>query len=118
MNEDKKLIQENEKPKKPKRKKMEFSKKVTIAAVILAYLFIMFVCQMMYVTQDLSPVAYIGAGIVIMLAICVQAYMKRAYQQDLVNMKVNQAEALSELKMKYGENFVYENIEDIQLDGN
>jgi len=101
-----------------KKKKMEFSKKVTIASIILVYLFIIFVCYEMYLTQNLEPVAYIGAGLVIMLAICVKAYMKRAYQADLVNMKVNQTEQLSELKLKYGENFIYEHIEDIQLDGN
>jgi len=102
---------------KQARKKMEFSKKVTIASVVLTYLFILFVCYEMHETQNLDPVAYIGAGIVIMLAICVKAYMKRAYQQDLVNMKVNQAEKLSELKAKYGENFVYENIDDVTIDG-
>jgi len=101
-----------------RRKKMEFSKKVTIAALLLAWFFIVFVCYEMHITQNLEPVAYIGAGIVIMLAICVKAYMKRAYQADLVNMKVDQSRKLSELKIKYGENFVYENIEDIQLDGN
>jgi len=103
---------------KKTKKKMEFSKKVTIASVALVYMFIVFVCYLMYTLQSLEPVAYIGAGLVIMLAICVKAYMKRAYQQDLVNMKVNQSEKLSELKVKFGDNFVYENIDDINLDGN
>lgn len=102
---------------KDPKKKMEFSKKVTIACIFLAYAFVIFVCYMMYITQNLEPVSYIGAGLVIMLAICVRAYMKRAYQKDLVYMKVNQARELSEIKREFGEDFICENIDDVNLDG-
>ena len=108
--------QKNENTKKTKRK-MEFSKKVTIAAVLLAYAFIMFVCYMMYKTENLEPISYIGAGIVVMLAICVKAYMKRAYQQDLVDLEVEKAKQLSELKTTYGDDFVHDDIEDVTIDG-
>jgi len=100
-----------------KKQKMEFSKKVTIASVVLAYFFILFTCYEMHRLESLEPIAYIGSAIVIMLGICVRAYMKRAYQQDLVNMEVFQSAKLSELKEQYGENFVHENIEDVNLDG-
>lgn len=99
-----------------KQKKTEFSKKVTVASVILAYLFVIFVCYEIHIQQNLEPIAYIGSAIVLMLGICVRAYMKRAYQQDLTYMKVNQARMLSELKQQYGDDFVYENIDDVNLD--
>ena len=99
-----------------KTKKVEFSKKVTIASVILAYLFVIFVCYEIHIQQNLEPIAYIGSAIVIMLSICVRAYMKRAYQQDVIHMKVDQARKLSQLKQEYGDDFIYENVEDVTLD--
>jgi len=107
----------NTKEEKQAKHKMEFSKKITIACVALAFLFILFICIEMHLQQNLEPVAYVGAGIVIMLGICVKAYMKRAYQKDLVTMKVSQSKELSELKKHYGDDFIYEDIDDISLDG-
>lgn len=103
---------------KDSKERTAYSKKITDAVILLVYLFVIFICYEMHINHDLSPVAYIGAGMVVMLAICVKAYMKRAYQQDLVNMKINQAKELSKLRREFGDDFFYENIEDINLDGN
>lgn len=91
---------------KKSHEKTEYSKKITTAAVILAYAFVIFVCYEMHRLCDLSPVSFIGVGIIAMLAICVRSYMKRAYQRDLVWMRVNQSRELSKLKVEYGDNFI------------
>ena len=50
------------------------------------------------------------------LAIIVRAYMKRAYQKDLVQLEIEKAKKLSQLKEETGENFTYEPIVDVTLD--
>lgn len=91
---------------KTTREKAEYSKKITTAAVILAYAFVIFTCYEMHRLCDLSPISFIGVGIIAMLAICVRSYMKRAYQRDLVWMRVNQSRELSKLKVEFGDNFI------------
>ena len=94
---------------------IEFSKicvSVTLAIVIG---FLIFVCYEMHRLNDLSPVGYIGGGIIICLGIVVHAYMKRAYQKDLANIEIEKTRKLTALKKKSGDDFVYERIEDVTL---
>lgn len=97
--------------------KKPYSKCITTAIIALAYLFIIFACYEMHRLSDLSPIAYIGAGIVALLAITVRAYMKRAVQEDLTKIKLEQVEGMSKLKKEYGDDFVNEDLADIDLDG-
>ena len=96
---------------------IEFSKICVSAAFLLSIAFIIFVCVEMHRQNNLDPVSYIGAGILLCLAIIVRAYMKRAYQKDLVQMEIEKAKKLSQLKEEAGENFTYEPIADVTLDG-
>ena len=49
--------------------------------------------------------------------IIVRAYMKRAFQKDLVQPEFKKAKKLSQLKEEPEENFTYEPIVDVKLDG-
>ena len=86
------------------------------AAFLLSIAFVIFVCVEMHRQSNLDPVSYIGAGVLLCLAIIVRAYMKRAYQKDLVQLEIEKAKKLSQLKEETGENFTYEPIVDVTLD--
>ena len=45
----------------------------------------------------------VAAGVLLCLAIIVRAYMKRAYQKDLVQLEIEKAKKLSQLKEETGE---------------
>ena len=95
---------------------IEFSKICVSTAFLLSLAFIVFVCVEMHLQNNLDPVSYIGAGILLCLAIIVRAYMKRAYQKDLVQLEIEKTKKLSRLKEETGENFTYEPIADVTLD--
>ena len=107
------------KPKKRSthRTHIEFSKICVSIAFLLSLAFVVFVCVEMHLQNNLDPVSYIGAGVLLCLAIIVRAYMKRAYQKDLVQLEIEKAKKLSQLKEETGENFTYEPIADVTLDG-
>ena len=96
---------------------IEFSKICVSVAFLLSVTFIVFVCVEMHRQNNLDPVSYIGAGVLLCLASIVRAYMKRAYQKDLVQLEIEKAKKLSQLKEEAGENFTYEPIADVTLDG-
>lgn len=98
--------------------KKPYSKCITTAIILLAYLFVVFACYEMHRLSDLSPIAYIGAGIVALLAITVRGYMKRAVQEDLAKIKLEQIEQMSKLKQTYGDDFVDDELPNANLDGN
>lgn len=100
-----------------RRAHIEFSKICVSAAFLLSIAFVIFVCVEMHRQSNLDPVSYIGAGVLLCLAIIVRAYMKRAYQKDLVQLEIEKAKKLSQLKEETGENFTYEPIVDVTLDG-
>lgn len=95
---------------------IEFSKICVTAVFFLAVSFIIFVCAEMHRQNNLDPVSYIGAGVLLCLGIIVRAYMKRAYQKDLVNLEIEKAKKLTQLKEEHGDDFVYEPINDISVD--
>ena len=95
---------------------IEFSKICVGVSFLLTVGFIVYVCVEMHLQQNLDPVSYIGAGILLCLGIIVRAYMKRAYQKDLVNLEIEKAKKLTQLKEKHGDGFVYEPINDISVD--
>ena len=102
--------------KKTKLKHVEFSKISVAMAFLLAFGFVIFVCYEMHIQQNLEPVSYIGAGVLLCLAIIVRAYMKRAYQKDLADIEIEKTRRLTEIKKEAGDDFVYERIEDVSLD--
>ena len=95
---------------------IEFSKISVSMAFLLSFGFIIFVCYEMHIQQNLEPVSYIGAGVLLCLAIIVRAYMKRAYQKDLADIEIEKTKRLTAIKKEAGDDFVYERIEDVSLD--
>lgn len=94
---------------------IEFSKVSVALAFAIVIGFLVFVCYEMHRLGDLSAVGYIGGGILLCLGIIVHAYMKRAYQKDLVDLEIKKTKQLTSLKKKYGDDFVYDEIEDVNL---
>ena len=94
---------------------IEFSKIVVSLTILLVSGFLFFTCYEIHITGDMSAVGYIGGGILICLGIVVHAYMKRAYQKDLVNLEIKKARQLTKLKQQSGDDFVYERIDDVDL---
>ena len=93
----------------------EFSKFCVVVVLMLCACFLWFTCYEIHMTGDLSAVGYIATGVLVCLGIIVNAYMKRAYQKDLVNLEIEKAKKLTVLKKKYGDDFVYERIDDVDL---
>lgn len=94
---------------------IEFSKITVSTVLLLTTLFLLFVCWKMHVLGDLTPVSDIAPPLFVCVGIVVYAYMKRAYQKDMVNLEIEKTKKLSELKKKSGDDFVYERIEDVDL---
>jgi hypothetical protein len=67
--------------------------------------FIIFVCYEMHWLRDLSPVAYIGTGIVGLLAIVLGAYMWRAKAKSLSDLEWEKTKQLTLFREKHPECF-------------
>lgn len=93
----------------PERKKREFSKVITTAVVVtfslVAVGFIVFVCYEMHRQEDLSPVAYIGTGIVALLAAVLKFYMDRAAKKSETDLKWEETKRLTLFKEKHPDHF-------------
>ena len=99
-----------------RRAHIEFSKICVSAAFLLSIAFVIFVCVEMHRQSNLDPVSYIGAGVLLCLAIIVRAPLKRGYPKPVVQPQVEKAKQRSKLKEETGENFTYEPIVDVTLD--
>lgn len=90
-------------------KRKEYSKVITSIVVGLfsavAVGFIIFVCYEMHRLQDLSPVAYIGTGIVGLLSIVLGAYMWRAKAKSQSDLEWEQTKQLTLFRAKHPEYF-------------
>ena len=69
----------------------------------------------MHRLQDLTPIAYLGAGVLVLLGLVVNAYMKRAAAKDLANQKIYETKIMSELKKKYGDDFHEGEVHDVDI---
>ena len=110
MRNNKKTKRVSQNSKKTKQKK-EFSKIVVTYTLILSTVFLLFICYEMHRLGDLSPIAYIGTGIVGLLTIVIGAYMWRAKQKDLVYLEFELNKKILEIKKESGEDFEYNRIE-------
>lgn len=93
-----------------RRKKTEYSKVITGIVVglfsLVAIGFILFVCYEMHRLRDLSPVAYIGTGIVGLLAAVLSAYMWRAKAKSQSDLEWERTKQLTAFREKHPECFV------------
>lgn len=79
-----------------------WSKVLTASVVLLAYGFVIWACFEMHRLDDLSPIAYIGASIIGLVATVITAYMWRAKHKGLVEGDKEFTEFMAELEKKYG----------------
>ena len=80
---------------KDKKFHVEASKLFTDLSFLLAFGFVVFCCYEMHRLQDLTPIAYLGAGVLVLLGLVVNAYMKRAAAKDLANQKIYETKIMS-----------------------
>ena len=100
---------------KDKKFHIEASKLFTDLSFLLAFGFVVFCCYEMHRLQDLTPIAYLGAGVLVLLGLVINAYMKRAAAKDLANQKIYETKIMSELKKKYGDDFHEGEVHDIDI---
>lgn len=90
-------------------KKKEYSKVITsivvIPILVVAIAFVVFVCYEMHRLGDLSPVAYIGTGIVGLLSIVLSAYMWRAKAKSQSDLEWEKTKQLTLFREKHPEYF-------------
>lgn len=89
--------------------KKEYSKVVTTWVVatfsFVAVAFIVFVCYEMHRLQDLSPVAYIGVGIIGLLTLTLKFYMRRAEAKSQTDLEWEKTKRMTEYREKHPEYF-------------
>ena len=86
-------------------KKKPFSKIVVVFVIILVTAFIIFCCYEMHRLGDLSPISYIGTGMIALLSTVVAAYMWRAKQQDMFNLELEKIKEKAKLREELGDNY-------------
>lgn len=89
---------------------IDTSKLLVYFAFALACGFVIFCCFEMHRLQDLTPVAYLGAGMLVLLGFVVKSYMVRAAAKDMSQIKMIETAELSKLRKKYGDNYQEGNV--------
>ena len=96
--------------KKKKKKRPPFSKVIVVFIIVLVTAFLVFCCYEMHIQKDLSPIAYIGTGVIGLLAAVVGCYMWRAKQSDMYQLEMKKIEEKAQLRKKYGEYYQDESV--------
>lgn len=91
-------------------KKKPFSKVIVGFVIALVTAFIIFCCYEMHRLGDLSPISYIGTGMIALLSTVVAVYMWRAKQQDMFNLELEKIKEKAKLREELGDNFVDETV--------
>ena len=86
-------------------KKKPFSKVIVGFVIALVTAFIIFCCYEMHRLGDLSPISYIGTGMIALLSTVVAAYMWRAKQQDMFNLELEKIKEKAKLREEFGDNY-------------
>ena len=102
----------NKEAQKKIRQKKENSKKITDWIFYITIGFFIFVCYMMYKTEDLSSVEYLADVLKGALMIGIPAYMYRAVMTDKMEVELKYTEEVSKMKKTYGDDFVFEKLDD------
>ena len=97
-------------------KKKPFSKVVVVFVIILVTAFIIFCCYEMHRLGDLSPISYIGTGMIALLSTVVAAYMWRAKQQDMFNLELEKIKEKAKLREELGDNYRDETVVEVYDD--
>jgi len=78
--------------KKQKKKKFEFSKLIFAGVSIMTISVVIFSCRMIYITSDLSPLAYLIPSVFAELATATGFYYKKAQKENEIKLPHYMAE--------------------------
>jgi len=78
--------------KKQKKKKFEFSKLIFAGVSIMTISVVIFSCRMIYITGDLSPLAYLIPSVFAELATATGFYYKKAQKENEIKLPHYMAE--------------------------
>lgn len=96
---------------KTEKQKKGTSKQITYYIFGITVAFMIWACWMMTKTQDLSSIEYIADIVKVALPIGIIAYMFRAVMEDKMELQLKYNEELSKGKVKYGDNYIVEELE-------
>ena len=84
-----------------KKEKMETSKKIIFSVIVLTYLFVLFVCVMVVITLDLSPLAYLIPAIFGLATTALAFYSWKAKNENKIKLEILRIQEEEKLKRKY-----------------
>ena len=78
-----------------------WSKILTVAVLLLVYGFVIWACYEMHRLNDLSPIGYMAASIIGLLATTIATYFWRAKHKDLVEQDMVFTRFMAELNKEF-----------------
>lgn len=101
-----------EKKNNTNKRKTETSKVLLLSVIILTYAFTLFVCFMVYKTQDLSPLSYLIPSIFGLSTTAVGFYSWKAKKENLLKIGIQKIKEEEKLKKQYNKEDVKINLEE------
>jgi hypothetical protein len=80
---------------------METSKKIIFSVIVLTYLFVLFVCVIIVITLDLSPLAYLIPAIFGLATTALAFYSWKAKNENKIKLEIYKIQEEEKLKRKY-----------------
>lgn len=108
--------QNTKKKSKAKRQKKEYSKILVGSVMIGVAWFIHWCCRAMETAQDFSALETLIQYVCILGAIALMCQAYRCKQKDRLDMEMERLKTINEMKKKYGDDFVYEEMTDVNTD--
>lgn len=106
-----KLVWEDKK-KTNKKEKMETSKIILLSIIILTYIFSFFVCFMVYVEKDLSPLTYLIPSIFTLSTTSLGFYSWKAKTENKLKIEIQKIKEEQKLKTKFNDKSIKIDLKD------
>ena len=94
------------------KKKIETSKLVLGSVLVLTYLFVIFVCVLISITLDLSPLMYLIPAIFGLATTAVGFYSWKAKTENKIKLEIIRIQEEQKLKKKYKDDSIKINTEE------
>lgn len=95
-----------------KKEKIETSKKIIFSVIVLTYLFVIFVCVMVSITLDLSPLTYLIPSVFGLATTAVGVYAVKARTENKIKLEILRIQEEQKLKKKYKDDSIKINTEE------
>lgn len=99
-----------------KRQKKEYSKILVGSVLIGVAFFIAWCCKAMDAAEDFSALSTLITSVCTLGAIALMCYAYRCKQKDRLDMEMERLRVINEMKQKYGQDFIYEEMTDVNTD--